>query len=348
MYPNDELPADDSLTIEQAPPPSEQETQAQMDRYLAGMQRGLSGRRLAEAAGLVVVPPTPRAVAPPLPTQWAHTMPAPGTESESDTTMRAVANLPVDKAMEAINAAKEFMAIRGYQKDIEAGKPADESLAKWAPLGLLGKKANLAGAGSFIKAVRPRPKFSFVPGTETQPASFQAPGERPVIVPRTAMPLSQTAPELIKQEVAPGIFAVRDPRSASIHIVKGSGESLTQKDRMSLITKLPSMERQATGMDPGSPEFERAQKAIQAVRAAAMGEESAAGVPTDIGFQPPPDVSARAWEPGAPPPPVAAPEPAAPARTERKFTDKKGNVYRYVGNSADPKTDKNPDNWVKE
>jgi len=68
-----------------------------------------------------------------------------------------VSNLPIDQAADAVAQAMKFQAIRGYQKDLEAGKPASESLAKWAPMMFsTPKSATMSGAASLIRASQPR------------------------------------------------------------------------------------------------------------------------------------------------------------------------------------------------
>lgn len=46
----------------------------------------------------------------------------------------AFKRLPVDKALQAVEAANKFVAQRGYMRDIESGKNAAEAFAKWGPM----------------------------------------------------------------------------------------------------------------------------------------------------------------------------------------------------------------------
>lgn len=46
----------------------------------------------------------------------------------------AFKRLPVDEALQAVEAANKFVAQRGYMRDIESGKNAAEAFAKWGPM----------------------------------------------------------------------------------------------------------------------------------------------------------------------------------------------------------------------
>lgn len=65
----------------------------------------------------------------------------------------ATADLPIDQAEQAVTTALKFQGLRGYQKDIADGKPANEALARWAPIMFSQPKAGtLSGAASMIRA----------------------------------------------------------------------------------------------------------------------------------------------------------------------------------------------------
>jgi hypothetical protein len=64
-------------------------------------------------------------------------------------------DMPLDQAEQAVTAALKFQAMRGYQKDLEDGKSAGESLAKWAPM--LFPKSSMGNAAQMIRASQPRP-----------------------------------------------------------------------------------------------------------------------------------------------------------------------------------------------
>lgn len=335
--------------------------------YFQSMARGRTGTRLAEEswapvpAGYSPAMVSPPPVAPTGPTQWvsrAQPVAPPGGVGDMDWDMieRSYGNLPIAEAQKAINAAMQYQAMRGYKSDLESGKPAAEALSRWMPL-MIAKPGggNLAGVASMIRATQPKPNFAFVPGQNGAPPTFQAPGQRPVIVPRSAMPIS-TAGNLLKEEVAPGILAVRAPGATTVHIVKANGAELSQKDRLLLLPKIHSMQKDLAVIPPSSPEYKKIQEDIKVLRDASRGITTVPVpepiVPTNAGPRgviAPPRAEVPIPAPVAPPARsnVAAAAPAA-KRPGKAFKDRSGKTWRYLGTSANPKTDRNPENWVEE
>lgn len=147
---------------------------------------------------------------------------------------QAYRDLPLQQAEEAAKAAMVYQGQRGYMRDLANGLSAPEALSKWAPLMF----ARTPGQGASMVRANPTPKpnYQFVPGAGGAPNRFEAPGERPVFVPRTSMPQEVADQGLIKEEIAPNIFAVRVKGSSTVHIVNAKGEELTpaQKENYDL------------------------------------------------------------------------------------------------------------------
>lgn len=110
-----------------------------------------------------VLPPTamPRGssgfplVPPPSSVQWTNAA-QPAAPAAGGPLQKQIGDLPLDQAMQAYSAALKFQALRGYQQDLQSGKPAHEALAKWAPMMFTApKEATLAGAASMMRASQP-------------------------------------------------------------------------------------------------------------------------------------------------------------------------------------------------
>lgn len=245
-------------------------------RYVEAFARGQTGARLARSAGIPVSqgtsPPTfnpPQSVIPPpmrLDSAANYVRYSPEDEAARDL-KNMMGNVPIKQAEDAINAAQKFMAMRGYQKDLEKGVAADQAFMKWAP-SLLGGK--LTGAGPMLKAMQPAPNYQFVPGAEGAPATFQSPGQRPVIIPRTAMPLPPGGEEFIKKEIIPGVFAIGRPGGTGTQIVKANGDSLTKVERLKLLTAVGNMEKGIGALTEGTPEYKNLREVIDAIKAETM------------------------------------------------------------------------------
>lgn len=75
------------------------------------------------------------------------------------------AQLPIAQTEAAVAAAMRFQGQRQYQRDLDAGIPAHEALARSAPLMFAGpKQSSLGQAAQFMKAAAPTPKFHNVGG----------------------------------------------------------------------------------------------------------------------------------------------------------------------------------------
>lgn len=66
----------------------------------------------------------------------------------------AFKHLPVDQALKAITAAKQYQGQRGYQRDLQSGIPAAQAFAKWAPMLL---PSSAPGQVAAVKGVAPAP-----------------------------------------------------------------------------------------------------------------------------------------------------------------------------------------------
>lgn len=119
-----------------------------------------------------------------------------------------VANLPLDQAEAAVEAAMRFQGQRGYQRELAKGTAAPEALAKWAPMIFAGKgRSNLGQAAQMIRATAPKPSYSYVPPAGGAPGYFGGGGLRPVLIP----PSITGAPA---KDIQPKEF--RDPRTGKI------------------------------------------------------------------------------------------------------------------------------------
>jgi hypothetical protein len=135
---DDLLPAEEQVP----PPPLEEATPPLMIQPPAmapGVPRSSSGVPL---------------VAPPNSVQWTNAA-QPPTAPAGDIYSR-VRDLPIDQAASAVSTALKFQGIRGYQRDLEAGKSPAEALAKWAPIMFTApKEGNLGQAAALARTARP-------------------------------------------------------------------------------------------------------------------------------------------------------------------------------------------------
>lgn len=154
------------------------------------------------------VPAAPRSAIPPMaPGRSMPQMPGGAPDAYWGNFNRAYRDLPLKDAEMAIGAATRYQGTRGYQRDIANGVPADTALAKWAPMMFsTAKGSQLSGAAAMVKNMRPQAAFSFVPGTNGAPASYQAPGQRPVIVPPNSLPRPDAVLETKKDPVSGHTF----------------------------------------------------------------------------------------------------------------------------------------------
>lgn len=146
---------------------------------------------------IMTAPPQPAAPAPaPRPSLPMSPAAAPGTvfspdQQQSrafwDRMRTTMADVPLDQAESAINAALKFQAIRGYQKDLESGKSAAEALTKWAPLMFTAPKSTLGQAAQMIKATRPPAPMIKGAGGQLYQVD-QSGNARPITPPPTKQP----------------------------------------------------------------------------------------------------------------------------------------------------------------
>lgn len=262
--------------------------------YFDALARGETGSRLAESAGMPIpqgssppiISPAPAPEAPPMRLDSAANyvrFPA-GGGIDFAGIERNFANAPVDQAQKAINAAIQYQSQRGYNQDLQSGMSPDQALAKWAPL-MLGK-GGLTGAASMIRATQPKPNFSFVPGEEGAPATFQAPGQRPVVVPRSAMPRGN-AEDLQITDVMPGVKLIRDMQSGVFKIATGE-RPLSEAQRLKLMKDSIEMKRKISEMDKESPQY---LETLRVLKAYENSLKEAGGTPRPV-KAPAPSVSA--------------------------------------------------------
>lgn len=171
----------------------------QQERYVEGVARGESGSQLARSAGIpvsqgssppVVSPPPVNRVEPlevydlgPSSANYVR-QPVGGGDVEDmwREIEQAYGNLPIDQAQKAITAAVQFQSQRGFQRDLEAGVDPAQAAMKWAP-GM--NRATLAGIGTMIKAqqaAKQKANWVFTPGKGGAPDTYQAPGQKPMVV----------------------------------------------------------------------------------------------------------------------------------------------------------------------
>lgn len=225
---------------------------------------------------------------------------------------RAYQNLPLAQAEQAITAATQYQGVRTYQRLLDQGVPAAEALQKAGPMMFFSgsRGAGLSGAAAMLRQSEPKPEYQFVPGTDVAPATFQAPGQKPVVVNRSALPLAE-------KDIAPKVFSyagkdyLYNPQTGAITTPKGT--ELNDKDRLALAKAVPKMIADMQSINPESPEYATAKAMLEMVKREASG---------------------------------AAPAPKATAGVS--ITDSQGRKWRYLGSSPNPKTDKNPANWVRE
>lgn len=230
----------------------------QQAAYLAGVERGLTGAALARAAGIRTPegssPPmiTPPVVAPAGPTRWRsavndvpleHQVIQPPFLQELQAGLQGA---PYKDSQKAVAAAMQLQGITGYQRDLASGMPMQEALAKWAPT-----LPNLTGTAAMLRATAEKPKYSFVAGSENEPARFEAPGMRPVVVPRSALPQASRQPLEIT-ELMPGVQLIRDTQSGTFKIATGE-KPLTEAQRGKMLADVVRLRNDISMMDPEAP-----------------------------------------------------------------------------------------------
>lgn len=112
-----------------------------------------------------VAAPGGTAIAPP---PAASPFLSPSQAAQQETMRRLqyqVRDLPLAEAEQAVSTALKFQAIRGYQKDLQAGVTAPEALARWAPIMFSQPKAGTLGqAASLVRAGTPQEKYMDIGG----------------------------------------------------------------------------------------------------------------------------------------------------------------------------------------
>lgn len=294
-----------------------------MQRYTDAMMRGETGSRLNQSVGIPdpvgYSPPmvTPAPVeAPPLNHYSAANyvrLPQGGAGIDFSRMERDLADVPLDQAQKAIQAAIQYQSQRGYQQDLDSGMSPYQALAKWAPL-MLGK--GLSGAASMVRATQPKPNFSFVPGGDEAPATFQAPGQRPVIVPRSSMPRGD-AEALEISEVMPGVKLIRDRQSGIFKIATGE-RPMNEAQRLKLMKDSIKMKKDISNMDKDTPEYLENLRVIKAYDNALKEAGSTPG---------------QVRAPAAQAQPVAAPN-ASPYKEGQRIRSKKDGKTYIVRNGV--------------
>lgn len=135
-----------------------------------------------------VAAPGGTAIAPP---PAASPFLSPSQAAQQETMRRLqyqVRDLPLAEAEQAVSTALKFQAIRGYQKDLQAGVTAPEALARWAPIMFSQPKAGTLGqAASMVRAGTPQEKYMDIGGVGYQmkdgkaiPLTTKAPTVKPI------------------------------------------------------------------------------------------------------------------------------------------------------------------------
>lgn len=131
---------------------------------------------------------------------------------------------PVDVALKAVEAAIQFQGMRGYQQALKDGQPAEKAMARFGPM--IFRKTPQA-MGPAIRSLTPppvKPSYKMVPGTNGVPAYFEGgPGQRPVFIPRSAMPddLTLNKPQVTELPEAPGVKVIQVPGSRQYRVLPG-------------------------------------------------------------------------------------------------------------------------------
>lgn len=101
-----------------------------------------------------------------------------GMPDMSNAYIAAYSHLPVDEAAKAMQAANKYIAMRGYQSDLQQGKDAQATWAKWAPM-LIGSGTGVPEALKAMDAQRTAQQAPMVyPGGTTYGGRFY-PGPKP-------------------------------------------------------------------------------------------------------------------------------------------------------------------------
>jgi hypothetical protein len=269
-----------------------------------------------------------------LPPGW--TPPEPSPEDQLASLQKGAASM--DQTAEtdrAILNAERLIATRGLARDVKSGVPPEVALATWGKF-IYGQGRDLAAV---MKAAAPRPNYQFVPGDEQMPATYQAPGKPPVLVPRSTLPQPavqggpvQARPVLDPStgKPIPGMIATPGASGNMVTHLVPSRRTQVALSRVAALEKEWGSAMLASGDDSGiaSPTRKKAfQQAkseydrYQGVIADAMGDDSIpikrSGVP------------AGGQKPGIP------------------FRSKKtGRIYYYHG-SGDPHSDTDPSHWTE-
>lgn len=185
---------------------------------------------------------------------------APGSSGEYwQRFQQAYRNLPLEQAQQAISAAVKYQGMRGYQRDIESGNvTAEQALAKWAPMIFVDQKGG--------SSAMPKPNYQFVPGQGGAPATFQAPGARPVIVPQNALPGTMFTPSIT--DLGNGVKVVNLGPNHS-QVLPNTTDELTKQKVGIQVDRIKTLQREALKatdkptQDAYSAELLKAQKGLE-------------------------------------------------------------------------------------
>lgn len=169
--------------------------------------------------------------------------------------MGALNGVDAEQASEAITAAIKYQGSRGYMQDIQNGVKPDMALSKWAPLMFYSRAST--GAGSLVNALTPKPmpNYQFVPGANGAPATYQAQGFRPVVVPQSAIPQTPVAPpEPIVKELAPGVRGAWMPGKGGLHLLPNKSEMNAER-RSIVLQRLANIQEKLPNISPNSPAY---------------------------------------------------------------------------------------------
>lgn len=145
---------------------------------------------------------------------------------------------------QAQDAARKFTAQQRYRQRFQELTAAGIDPDQAARTAALENAGELLGPSGLNQVARPRPNYKFVPGTDQQPASWQAEGQRPVTIPRSALPQKAADIEPMTKEI-PGtdLMIVSNPQTGHF-VVRSKGTKtgeLSTKDKATLAAKIPGM-----------------------------------------------------------------------------------------------------------
>lgn len=246
--------------------------------------------------------------------------------------------VPMAEADQAVEMAMRFQGMRGYQRDLQSGMSSTNAMMKWAPFMMPNpRQASMSGAAALMRSAAV-PKI--VAPTATTPGYVSQPGQAVRFFPQPRAEWVEETRTIdgravpgqrnrVSGEWKPTHVPVARPEPMSIgERTLATAEAKKQADYLTgLEANLPSPTRTqwfSGGKTVPNPAYSKKTNEIAQLRTkiAGIGRTGTAA--------------------------ATAPATAAATKPGMRWRDASNRVWRYVGASTEPRTDKDPTHWVLE